>query len=300
MKKALKIILGIIVTAIILYFCILALRNVDFKSIQHLNINYFYMFSAVLAFVGSNYAKAAMYTHGIARGMRFFDAVRFNSVGNAVNMVLPLKAGEGFKLTLFPKEYSVTDRGKLFGLSSALDAVSIIVFAILATIIFPFKNNSPIIYNLNMKGLVIASSIVIGLLAAAGIGIAFCFKSTRKQLLALFEGDIFWALFYNMVSWTLLYISKVFGLMSLDYFTFLPAVEVALLVTVTTNIAIIIPSSPGALGLFEYAVFLALIQAGYDDAHSLTAGLLLHLTQYIGLLPMGLYYYFKGLRKKNA
>ncbi len=298
-KKVIKIIFGILVTAVILYYSIQALGLVDFRTIRSININWFYIFFAVVAFVGSNLAKGAMYTFGIAKGISFFDAVRFNSVGNALNMVLPFKAGDGLKLSLFPKEYSVSQRGVLFGLSMALDCISIIFFAILALLFSDFTKDI-IGYNLDLKALIIVSSIVIFLLGFGGIVIGMRFEKTKQQILDLLKGDIKHALMYNMLSWFLLYVSKVFSLLALDYFTLIPSIKDALLVTVTTNVALVIPAAPGGIGLFEFACVIALTQSNLNVAEATTAGIVIHIIQYIGLVPMGIYYYFKGLKRKNA
>lgn len=297
MKKVIKIVFGILVTAVIIYCSIIALGLVDFSTIKSLNFNYFYVAIAVVAFIGSNLAKGATYTYGIAKGISFFDAVRFNSVGNALNMVLPFKMGDGLKLSLFPKEYSVKQRGVLFGLSMALDCISIVFFAILALLFSPFKKDI-IGYNLDLRTLIIISSIVILLLGFGGIVIGMRFEKTRQQILDLLKGDIKHALMYNMLSWGLLYVSKVFSLLSLDYFTLMPSIKDALLVTVTTNVALIIPAAPGGLLLFEFACVIALTQSGLNTAEATTAGIVIHIIQYIGLVPMGLYYYFKGLKRK--
>lgn len=301
MKKALEIIAGVLITVVILYFSFLALGKIDFRTIKSLSINWVFVGLAVAAFVGSNYAKGAMYSFGIAKGMPLFDAVRFNSVGNAVNMVLPLKFGEGFKLSLFPKEYSVVARGKLFGLSMALDCVSIIFFAVLSILFSTFKKDV-IGYNLDLKSLVILSSVIIGILGVGGVGIGMLFKNTRKQIIELAKDHVWTALSFNLLSWGLLYLSKVFSLLALiGMFPPTQSIKLALLVTVTTNIAIIIPSTPGALGLFEFAVVIALMQSpNVNIAEATAAGIVIHVIQYIGLVPMGLYYYFKGLRKKYA
>ncbi len=60
-----------------------------------------------------------------------------------------------------------------------------------------------------------------------------------------------------------------------------------LLVTVTINMGLILPSSPAALGVFEAATVIALKAFGVDQAEALSYALVLHLLNLIPFLAVG-------------
>jgi uncharacterized protein (TIRG00374 family) len=55
------------------------------------------------------------------------------------------------------------------------------------------------------------------------------------------------------------------------------------------NIVGMIPSSPGSLGVFEYAVTTGLVNNGIGEIEAKKIGLMLHFIQYASLIPLGLF-----------
>ena len=71
-------------------------------------------------------------------------------------------------------------------------------------------------------------------------------------------------------------------------------------VFVTTNIVNLIPASPGGIGLFETGTVIGLGGFGIDRSVALSASLLLHLIQYVALLPLGIFLYVRAMHGKYA
>jgi uncharacterized membrane protein YbhN (UPF0104 family) len=60
-----------------------------------------------------------------------------------------------------------------------------------------------------------------------------------------------------------------------------------LLAVIATNLAMILPSSPGALGVFEAAVVVALGAFALDDSEALSYALVLHALNLLPYLAVG-------------
>jgi uncharacterized protein (TIRG00374 family) len=63
----------------------------------------------------------------------------------------------------------------------------------------------------------------------------------------------------------------------------------ALLVLITTNLSLVIPSSPGALGVFEAATLVALRAYGVDASQALSYAVVLHAVNFFPYLATGLF-----------
>jgi len=80
----------------------------------------------------------------------------------------------------------------------------------------------------------------------------------------------------------------------------------ALIVLLAIQVGSLPPSAPGKIGVFEYAVILALAVFGVDRSEALTYGLILHLTVFLPKIVMGLIYLggsdirFRTLRSAGA
>jgi uncharacterized membrane protein YbhN (UPF0104 family) len=97
----------------------------------------------------------------------------------------------------------------------------------------------------------------------------------------------------SLVIWFILGISNYFILMALG-FDHLP-VEASFVVLVVVSLMISIPSSPGYVGVFHWAVQISLRIYGLNDGQALAVAIVLHAAQYIPITLIGLYY----LRKEH-
>jgi uncharacterized membrane protein YbhN (UPF0104 family) len=67
---------------------------------------------------------------------------------------------------------------------------------------------------------------------------------------------------------------------------------------ITSNLTMLIPLSPGAIGIFEYSVVYALLQTGTEVSVATAAAVLIHVIQ-IGKLPLGNFYIFQRNSNKK-
>ncbi len=97
----------------------------------------------------------------------------------------------------------------------------------------------------------------------------------------------------SLVIWFILGISNYFVLLALG-FDHLP-LEASFVVLVVVSLMISIPSSPGYVGVFHWAVQISLRIYGLNDGEALAVAIVLHAAQYIPITLIGLYY----LRKEH-
>jgi uncharacterized protein (TIRG00374 family) len=96
----------------------------------------------------------------------------------------------------------------------------------------------------------------------------------------------------SLVIWFILGISNYFVLLALGFD--LP-VEASFVVLVVVSLMISIPSSPGYVGVFHWAVQISLQIYGLSEGEALAVAIVLHAAQYIPITLIGLYY----LRKEH-
>ena len=92
------------------------------------------------------------------------------------------------------------------------------------------------------------------------------------------------ALAWTVASWFVMALS--FWLVMLC-FHFELSPMAGLLVVIATSLSLVLPSSPGAIGVFEAAVVLALDAYGIDRAHALSYALVLHALNFFPFLAAG-------------
>jgi len=68
-----------------------------------------------------------------------------------------------------------------------------------------------------------------------------------------------------------------------------PALRGALVMTTLVAIAVSVPSAPGFIGSFQLGCVLGLRIFGIEDSPALAFSLIVHLTQFVGVIGAGLY-----------
>lgn len=99
------------------------------------------------------------------------------------------------------------------------------------------------------------------------------------------------------LSWIILVAAFWLGLVAFG-FRLVESIQMAFAVFVVTNIVNLIPASPGGIGLFEYGTIVGLGGFGIEKSVALSASLLLHLIQYLALLPLGVFLYITAIHGK--
>lgn len=287
LKKRLKIIGGIVVTVAAFYFFMMAINGLNPSDIMKANINWIVAALSAALFAFSTFIRALVYPYGIDKDMTIMEAWQIVALGNVSNMILPFRAGEGVRLAVFPKRYSAVERAKLVLIPGMADIAVILILSIAAVYIADFKN-PPYVMVLKLA--------VYGYLAfcALVLIVLLTIPKTRLQVLSYFNHDTLRMLRWVILSWLAMLVSIWIGFVAFGYGP-LRSIILTFGAFAGMNIACLIPSSPGNLGIFEYSVIVGLAGLGISEIPAKTAGLLLHLIQYAALLPLGAVLYIRFL-----
>ncbi|SMC63533.1 lysylphosphatidylglycerol synthase transmembrane domain-containing protein [Papillibacter cinnamivorans] len=289
-KMKLKLLIGVVITVAIVYYSVTSLKDLHPAALFQKNINWWIVALSVAVYIYANYIRGLAFTHGIDKNMDRLTAFQVMGIGHAVNMVLPLHAGEGIRIVFFPADYSVRRRTELMIISAIADVVAILMISLFSV---PFSGfTDPLV----LRTLRIVSLICLGLTALLVIVVLFVprFHKYSEEYLNLAMAKM---MVWVLLSWILLLISVWVGLISFG-FPMVESIRISLAVFAVTNIINFIPASPGAIGLFEYGTILAMAGLGIDRTVALETSLLLHLIQYMALLPMGTVLYILALHGK--
>lgn len=286
-KTKLKLLIGLIMTAIIVYYSIGALKGLHVSVLFHADIDWGLALVSVAIFVYANYIRGLAYTRGIDRDMDRMTALQIVGIGHAANMVLPFHVGEGLRAAFFPKGYSAIKITNLLIIPAIADFAAIMILSIAAVPFAGFKDQNLLKALWILTFLCIAASILFVILI-------FFRSRLRSYLREYLNVDTVKMMYWVLLSWIILLVSTWIGLVAFG-FPWVASIRMSLAVFAATNIINFIPATPGAIGLFEYGTILGLGGLGIDATTALSASLLLHLIQYAALLPLGGYLYIKSL-----
>jgi uncharacterized membrane protein YbhN (UPF0104 family) len=286
-KTKLKLFIGIIMTVVMVYYSIGALKGLHVSVLFHADINWGLALVSVAIFVYANYIRGLSYTRGIDRNMDRMTALQIVGIGHAANMVLPFHVGEGLRAAFFPRGYSVLKRTNLLVIPAFADFASIMILSICAVPFAGFKDQNLLKALWSLTFLCIAAFIVFVILI-------FFLPRLRRYLRDYLNIDTVKMMNWVLLSWVILLVSTWIGLVAFG-FPWMASIRMSLAVFAATNIINFIPATPGAIGLFEYGTILGLGGLGIDPTTALSVSLLLHLIQYAALLPLGIFLYIKSL-----
>jgi glycosyltransferase 2 family protein len=290
-KKQLEIILGIIVTAVAMYFCMTALNGLNPSILLNANINWLAAAFSAVIFAFATFIRALVYPYGIDKDMTVMEAWQIVAIGNAANMLLPFRAGEGVRLAVFPKRYSAANRARLLLIPGIMDIGFILLLSIAAVYIAGFKVPS---YVLILK---VTSYGFLAVCALTFI-ILLSIPKTCESVLSYLNRDTLRMIKWVALSWLTMLLSIWVGFIALGYGP-LRSVTLTFGAFAGMNIACLIPSSPGNIGIFEWSVIAGLGGLGVSEMPAKMAGLILHAIQYAALLPLGIVMYIRFLIHKN-
>lgn len=281
-KKAeiLKMAAGFAVTVLIVALSAKDLGGLDPTRLFSMRINWWWTVASGLLFAGSTWFRGLCYPKGIDPALHALKAWRITAVGNAMNMLLPFKMGEGFRLALFPKGYSAFKRVQLTLVPAAADIGCILCGGIGAALFAGF--GSPQVLRLLTTVTLIFTVVCVG-----AVLVALLVPKASAVARALPHRGLAGMCFWVAVSWALMLCSMFAALLATGL-SWKLAPRAALFLFAALNFVSLIPSSPGALGIFEYTVAHSLQTMGISASDSLNAALLLHATQYLSLVPLGL------------
>ena len=98
--------------------------------------------------------------------------------------------------------------------------------------------------------------------------------------------------FLRVLVWSLFMWSIIASVNATVFFTFelpIPTILGAVAVTSIVAIAVSVPSAPGYIGAFQLGCILALSLFGIDQSRAIAYSIVLHLTQFVGVVGAGVY-----------
>ncbi len=312
-KKTLLQIAGIVIS---LGLIILLFYKVDFSELAQAlkGANYWWLIPNVILIMVTMVFRAYRWKHMI-QPIKIIPLSRLFSItmiGFMANNVLPFRLGE------FVRAYSLSNKedvsksaslATIFVERIVFDLLALLVIFGIVLIISPLT----LIEELKIPAIV---TICVGLL-----GLLFTvYLSSRgkreshilKRIISIFPRKIrpifentvarfatglefmrdwrqvFWVTFHTFVIWVLLGLSNYFVLLAFGWSDMSVAASFVILVVV--SILIMVPASPGFIGVYHYGTVLSLGFYGISREQALSCALVMHATQFLVITLVGFYY----------
>jgi uncharacterized membrane protein YbhN (UPF0104 family) len=289
-KMKIQLIIGLITTAVVIVFSVIALNELKMRIDLPAHINWIFVILAVLIYIYSNVIRGYAFSRGIDPQMDDMTALEVVGLGHALNMVLPMHAGEGLRLAFFPKSYSMSKRSKLCVITILSDTVVVIIIAALTV---PFAG---ITDKTMLRWMWVLLYACIGLLVLIAALIVFV-PTIRNYVKEYLSVALVKMTVWGALSWIILGAAFWLGLMACG-FRAVESIKMSFALFVTTSIINLIPASPGGIGLFESGTIIGLGGFGVESQAALQVSILLHLIQYMALMPLGVFLYIKEMHGK--
>jgi len=308
MKARLRLILGIIISLVFLY---LAMRKIDWNELWTLfrTGNYLYLAPALLILVAINIVRAyrwrlLMYPDLHLPLTRVFRLV---NIGYFFNNILPAKAGEIVRAYLVGREITggIGQSLSTLLIERLLDVLTVVV---LLVILIPFvelpawATKAGLIFG---SGAILGTAALIVLSRLGERGLEWVWrwvgripiighpklKAALRNLLEGFRVLTVWRLLPGILGGSALiwfgYASFNYTLMLAFRMENLPFAAAGL-VLCATGFSMVLPSSPGAMGVFEWAAVQALAVYGVGQSQAFGYALGLHVFTNVALIVFGL------------
>ncbi len=309
MKKYIKLVIGIAFTALFLFLSYKSVGELDFRKVFTYPLNYLLIPLSALFFVLAHWFRSLAWSRGLNKRLRTAGVFRAVCMGTATNMVMPFRMGEAVRVAALGQAYKDIDQEKdkaLYykaGTNSVAERLvdgTIFVFLAAAMVFFvDFEAEvTRKIYwlrNLILAGIP-AGILAFGIFRHLWLNHKLRFKWVEKvfsvaEEMALVNspGVIVSVIGYLLTAWLCVYICIVIGLLSVGVAS-AKVLPIALTVLIMTNLAVLLPAVPGGIGVFEYACIYSLGLFGISGIQAAVSAILLHLIQYMALLPLGLYF----------
>lgn len=290
--KVLKVLFGLAITVASIYFTAVSLKGLNMELLRKASLDIPLIIYSLLLFVLSTVARSFALCEGIAEDMGFFESWIVVGIGNALNMVLPLHAGEGVRFILFPQRIKIKQRTKYVFIPGVADMLFISIISLISTYCCDniYKNN---FYQTTVK---IAALIIISTISLMII-VSLLINKSRKIILSNLNIKTFSMVKWVGISWALMLVSIFVVFISFGFNS-----KNSLFMTFQAigglNMVSLIPSSPGNLGIFEWSVIVGISQSSNNNENLNLIAIVLHLTQYLAMVPLGLFLYFYKINKQ--
>lgn len=315
-KKTKKLLMQLAGIVISLAFLVFLFYKVNFSELGTAlkDANYWWLIPNVILIMVTMVFRAYRWKH-MVQPIKVVPISRLFSItmiGFMANNVLPFRLGE------FVRAYSLSSKERV-SKSAALATIFVerMVFDLLALLVIfgvvllisPLK----MFDELKMGAIVTVGTGLVGL----GFAIYLSRRSGRdshilKRLLSLFpqsvrpiientvakfatgleflrdKDRIFWVTFHTFMIWVIMGLSNYFVLLAFGFYDLPIAASFVILVVV--SILIMVPASPGFIGVYHYGTVLSLGFYGIPKTQALSCALVMHATQFLVVTLVGFYY----------
>jgi len=312
-KKYLYLAIGLSISVILIWFLF---RNINLKELVVAleSANYYWLIPNAVLIVLTMYQRAYRWHFMILpiKNVKFKNLMAATCIGFMANNVLPLRLGE------FVRAYSLSAQDKDVPKSAALANIFVerLVFDLIALLLIfgAVIYFAPIKFDDNMRlGLYV--TIVVALIGIVTMFIMASRPEKVGQILTRYlfflpdrikdsikgivhkfsQGlafitdakSVMWVSVQTMLIWILMGLSNYFVFIAFDLHVPLDA---SFVVLVVVSISILVPSSPGFVGVYHAGAVWSLMAYGISKEEALSCALVLHATQYIIVTLMGFYY----------
>lgn len=315
-RRRIYFLIGLAISAILVWFLF---RNIDtpqlWAALQQ--ANYWWFLPTVVFIVFTMYQRAYRWNLMLApiKKVEFKNLLAATCVGFMANNVLPLRMGE------FVRAYSLASQDKGITKSASLATIFVerMVFDLVALLLIfggVLAFSSTLAYHIDQRtilgiyisiGIAFVGMLLMILLAirpkSVGESLAkYLFflpenaKEFIKEIILRFSRGLEFLrniravlsiTFQTLLIWILMGVSNYFVFAA---FGFDLPLDAAFVLLVVVSISILLPSSPGFVGVYHVGVVWSLSLYGIEREPALSCAIVLHVVQYLVITIMGFYY----------
>jgi uncharacterized protein (TIRG00374 family) len=234
--------------------------------------------------------------------------VSATNIGFMANMVLPLRIGEVIRPVLLARRADLVLSGVLASvlLERIFDMFTILfLFGVAASLVHVSPQVQQWGWMLGGLAVAVAAVIVLirvqeqlalsiarrlsAILPGASGAAAYRFAEGFVQALKMLDSPMAYvrAFAWSLYLWMVISLIYVLGFWA--FHLDVPALRGALVLTALVSIAVSVPSAPGFIGSFQLGCVLALKIFKVPESEALAFSLVVHLTQFVGVIGAGLY-----------
>jgi hypothetical protein len=306
--------LGILISAVCLY---LALRKVNWNEVATAlrSAKYVYILPNAALVMLSMWMRAFRWrymTDAIKRDISIGSLFASTMIGFMVNNVLPLRLGEIARPFSLSRKEQIS-RSAAFAtivVERVFDALSLFFISGLLVVFAPFLVDGNIALTRVLYIVLCLHILVLGFLVLlrvktplalriTGRFVAFLPERFRTRILEVMEKFVTglgvfrsWRALAAVVLWSL----SIWAIVGFSNYFIFRAFDLSVpwfapyVVLVLVALAVMLPSSPGFVGTFQFATVGALKLFGIPESVGLSFSLVLHLGNYLPVTLVGLYY----------
>jgi glycosyltransferase 2 family protein len=317
-RQIVSIVAGVVISVVFIW---VLFWNIDFKSLMTSlrQANYWWLIPNIVMVMFAMPQRAYRWKFMIrpVKEVPFHKLMAATCIGFMANNVLPLRLGE------FVRAYSLSYQDREVSKSASLATIFVerMVFDLVAllmifgvvvevsTIHIPeeMKLGIWLAIGVALFGLALVLYLAVKPSQAADRMARYLFflpdraKASMKLVIIRFSAGLKFMMHWRDATWVGLQTILVWIFMGAsNYFVFLAfgfdlPLEASYFLLVVVSISILVPSSPGFVGVYHAGTVFTLTQYGIGKEDALSFALVLHAAQYIPITLMGFYY----LRKEH-